>query len=88
MNLLQLHLVRSAQAVTVSWVKVAVVWFLKSWNTPKARGAKIYAEVAGVGNVCRRSPSDRSHPEGLGAKLVMRNALEDAEMKPRGRLYQ
>ena len=25
---------------------------------------------------------DSSHPEGLGAKLVMLNALEDAEMKP------
>lgn len=24
-----------------------------------------------------------SHPEGLGAKLVMRNALEDAEMDPK-----
>ena len=47
-----------------------------------ARGAKIYAEVAGAGLSADAHHLTASHPEGLGAKLVMRNTLEDAEMKP------
>ena len=47
-----------------------------------ARGAKIYAEVAGCGLSADAFHLTASHPEGLGAKLVMLNALEDAEMKP------
>jgi len=47
-----------------------------------ARGAKIYAEVAGGGMSADAYHMTASHPEGLGAMLVMRNALEDAEMKP------
>lgn len=47
-----------------------------------ARGAKIYAEVAGGGMSADAHHLTASHPEGLGAKMVMRNALEDAEMQP------
>ncbi|WP_436414139.1 beta-ketoacyl-ACP synthase II [Petrimonas sp.] len=47
-----------------------------------ARGAHIYAEVAGAGMSADAYHLTASHPEGLGAKLVMRNALEDAEMQP------
>lgn len=47
-----------------------------------ARGAKIYAEVAGAGMSADAYHLTASHPEGLGAILVMKNALEDAEMKP------
>lgn len=47
-----------------------------------ARGAHIYAEVAGGGMSADAYHLTASHPEGLGAKLVMNNALEDAEMKP------
>lgn len=47
-----------------------------------ARGAKIYAEVAGAGLSADAYHLTASHPEGLGAILVMKNALEDAEMKP------
>ena len=47
-----------------------------------ARGAKIYAEVAGGGTSADAYHLTASHPEGKGAKLVMRNALEDAGMKP------
>lgn len=47
-----------------------------------ARGAKIYAEVAGAGLSADAYHLTATHPEGLGAKLVMRNTLEDAEMKP------
>ena len=47
-----------------------------------ARGAMIYAEVAGTGLSADAYHLTATHPEGLGAKLVMTNALEDAEMKP------
>lgn len=47
-----------------------------------ARGAKIYAEVVGGGMSADAYHLTASHPEGLGAKLVMRNALEDAHMTP------
>lgn len=47
-----------------------------------ARGATIYAEVVGGGMSADAHHITASHPEGLGAKLVMRNALEDAEMSP------
>ncbi|MDD3255599.1 MULTISPECIES: beta-ketoacyl-ACP synthase II [Macellibacteroides] len=47
-----------------------------------ARGAKIYCEVAGTGMSADAYHLTATHPDGLGAKLVMRNALEDAEMNP------
>ena len=55
---------------------------LEELEHAKARGAKIYAEVAGAGMSADAYHLTASHPEGLGAKLVMMNALEDAEMKP------
>ena len=47
-----------------------------------ARGAKIYAEMAGAGMSADAHHITASHPEGLGAKLVMQRALADAEMDP------
>ena len=47
-----------------------------------ARGAKIYAEVVGGGLSADAYHLTATHPEGLGAKLVMQNALEDAHMAP------
>ncbi|MDD4515273.1 beta-ketoacyl-ACP synthase II [Massilibacteroides sp.] len=47
-----------------------------------ARGAKIYGEIVGTGMSADAYHLTASHPEGLGAKLVMKNALEDAGMKP------
>lgn len=47
-----------------------------------ARGAKIYGEVAGGGLSADAHHMTAPHPEGLGAILVMKNALEDAGMKP------
>ena len=55
---------------------------LEELEHAKARGAHIYAEVAGCGMSADAHHITASHPEGLGAKLVMRKALEDAEMKP------
>ena len=51
-------------------------------NEIKARGAKIYGEVAGCGMSADAYHITATHPEGLGAKLVMQNALEDAGLKP------
>lgn len=47
-----------------------------------ARGAKIYAEVAGGGMSADAYHLTATHPEGLGARLTMQNALDDANMKP------
>lgn len=55
---------------------------LEELEHAKARGAKIYAEVAGAGMSADAYHLTASHPEGLGAKLVMLNALEDAGMDP------
>ena len=60
----------------------SAVLILEELEHAKARGAHIYAEVAGCGMSADAHHITASHPEGLGAKLVMRNALEDSEMKP------
>ncbi len=60
----------------------AVCLILEELEHAKARGAKIYAEVAGGGMSADAYHLTASHPEGLGAMLVMRNALTDAGMKP------
>ena len=55
---------------------------LEELEHAKARGARIYAEVIGEGMSADAYHLTASHPDGLGAILVMRNALEDAGIKP------
>jgi 3-oxoacyl-[acyl-carrier-protein] synthase II len=55
---------------------------LESLDHALARGAKIYAEVAGGGLSADAYHISAPHPEGIGVINVMNNALADAGMKP------
>ncbi len=60
----------------------AAILILEELEHAKARGAKIYAEVVGGGMSADAYHLTATHPDGLGAKLSMTSALEDAGMKP------
>ncbi len=55
---------------------------LEEYEHAKARGAKIYCELVGGGMSADAYHLTAPHPEGLGARKVMENALRDAGMKP------
>lgn len=55
---------------------------LEEYEHAKARGAKIYCEIVGGGMSADAHHLTAPHPEGLGAKNVMNNALSDANLKP------
>lgn len=53
---------------------------LETLEHAQKRGAHIYAELVGEGMSADAYHITKSHPEGLGAKLVMKAALEDAHL--------
>jgi len=55
---------------------------LEEYEHAKARGAKIYCELAGGGLSADAHHMTAPHPEGLGAKAVMLNCLRDANLAP------
>jgi 3-oxoacyl-[acyl-carrier-protein] synthase II len=56
---------------------------LESYEHATARGAKIYAELAGGGLSADAYHMTAPHPEGLGAIKVMENCLRDAKLNPK-----
>ncbi|MDB9823584.1 beta-ketoacyl-ACP synthase II [Flavobacteriaceae bacterium] len=55
---------------------------LEEYEHAKARGAKIYCELAGGGLSADAHHMTAPHPEGIGAKNVMLNCLRDAQLRP------
>jgi len=57
-------------------------FILEELEHAQKRGAKIYAELIGVGMSADAYHLTAPHPDGLGAALVMQNALDDAGINP------
>lgn len=55
---------------------------LEEYEHAKARGATIYAEVAGAAMTADAYHITATHPEGLGAAEGMRRALKDGKLNP------
>ncbi|MDX9858482.1 MAG: beta-ketoacyl-ACP synthase II [candidate division Zixibacteria bacterium] len=55
---------------------------LESLEHAKARGAAIYGEILGAGMTADAYHMTAPHPEGLGARKAMENALRDAGLRP------
>lgn len=60
----------------------AAGFVIEEYEMAKKRGAKIIAEIVGVGYSADAYHITAPHPEGEGAAQVMTNALADAKLKP------
>ncbi|KTD32538.1 hypothetical protein Lmor_2163 [Legionella moravica] len=61
----------------------AAFLILEEWDKAKARGARIYAELAGEGNSLSSYRITDSHPNGDGAIQAIERALKDAGVQAR-----
>lgn len=61
----------------------AAALILEEYEHAKARGAKIYAELAGAAMTADAYHMTATHPEGLGAYHSMKRALDDAQLTPK-----
>ena len=55
---------------------------LEDLEHARARGAKIYCEMVGGGMTADAHHITAPHPEGFGARNVMKNAMDDAGLSP------
>lgn len=60
----------------------AATLILEEYEHAKARGAKIYGEVAGAAMTADAHHMTATHPEGKGATAAMQQALDDSELNP------
>ncbi|MGH8015347.1 MAG: beta-ketoacyl-ACP synthase II [Candidatus Zixiibacteriota bacterium] len=60
----------------------SAILVLESEQHAKARGAKIYAQAVGSGMTSDAYHITAPHPEGIGARKAMINALKDADITP------
>jgi 3-oxoacyl-[acyl-carrier-protein] synthase II len=62
----------------------AGVLVLEDYEKAKARGARIYCELAGFGNTCDAHHLTSPDPEGMGVARAMKLAMSDAGLGPEG----
>jgi len=60
----------------------AGILLIEEMEQARRRGASIYSEIVGYGMSGDAYHMAAPHPEGRGAAVVMRNALEDADLAP------
>lgn len=60
----------------------AATLILEEYEHAKARGANIYGEVAGAAMTADAYHMTATHPEGKGASVAMKQALQDSELNP------
>ena len=56
--------------------------YLEALDHARDRGARIYAEIIGIGMSADASHITAPHPEGRGAALAMEHVLRDADLQP------